>query len=80
LHTALLTKEYLAIWPGSVLHFNGRRLGLKALPIDLPMRPWPVAIVTLKNRSISPVAKLFIECAREVAGPLVKDHWWKKTA
>jgi DNA-binding transcriptional LysR family regulator len=80
LYTALLAKGYLAIWPGSVLHFNGRRLGFKALPIELPMHPWPVAIITLKNRTISPVAKLFIECAREVSGPLVKDHWWKKTA
>src|SRR5262245_32574528 len=27
----------------------------------------PVGIVTLKNRTPSPVAKLFIECAREIA-------------
>ncbi len=79
LFSALIAKgPYLSTWPGSVLHFNGRRLGLKALPIDLPMHPWPVAIVTLKNRTISPVAKLFIDCAREAAGPLAKDHWWKK--
>jgi len=29
-------------------------------------------IVTLKNRTLSPVAQLFIECAREVAKPLAK--------
>ncbi len=40
---------------------------LKALPVDLPDRPWPVVIATLKNRTLSPVVERFIECAREVA-------------
>jgi len=39
---------------------------LKVLPVDLPVRPWPVNIVTLKNRTLNPVAGRFIECAREV--------------
>jgi DNA-binding transcriptional LysR family regulator len=77
LYPALIAKGYLAIWPGSMLHFNARHLGFKALPIDLPLHPWPVAIITLKNRTISPVAKLFIECTREAAGPLAKDQWNK---
>jgi len=32
----------------------------------------PIGIVTLKNRTLSPVAQLFIETAREVAKPLAK--------
>jgi hypothetical protein len=32
----------------------------------------PSGIVTLKNRALSPVAQLFIDCAREVAKPLAK--------
>jgi hypothetical protein len=32
----------------------------------------PNGIVTLKNRTLSPVAQLFIDCAREVAKPLAK--------
>jgi hypothetical protein len=32
----------------------------------------PVGIVTLKNRTLSPVAKLFIDHARDVARPLAK--------
>jgi DNA-binding transcriptional LysR family regulator len=44
---------------------------LKALPIELPIVP-PVGIVTLKNRTLSPVARLFIDTAREVAKPLAK--------
>ena len=75
LYTALMAKGYLAIWPGSMLHFSAKRLGLKALPVDLPMHPWPVAIMTLKHRTISPVARLFIECVREAAGPLAKGRW-----
>jgi hypothetical protein len=30
----------------------------------------PVGIITLKNRTLSPTAQLFIEHAREVAKPL----------
>jgi len=41
--------------------------GLKALPVDLPLRPWPVSVVTLKHRTLSPAVESFIECAREVA-------------
>jgi DNA-binding transcriptional LysR family regulator len=77
LYTALTAKGYLAICPGSLLHFSAKRLGLKALPVDLPIHPWPVALITLKNRTISPVAQLFIECARDTAGPLAKNHWNK---
>jgi DNA mismatch endonuclease (patch repair protein) len=36
------------------------------LPIALSMPRWPVAIVTLKNRTLNPAATLFIECARAV--------------
>ena len=41
--------------------------GLKVLPVDLPVRPWPVVTVTLKNRTLSPIVERFFECAREVA-------------
>jgi DNA-binding transcriptional LysR family regulator len=64
------TGRYLGILSGSMLRFCGKRLSLKMLPIDLPIQPRPVGIVILKNRTVSPVAKLFIECAREVARTL----------
>jgi DNA-binding transcriptional LysR family regulator len=64
--------RYLTVFPGSMLHFNAAGLPLKALPIDLPIRPRPVAIVKLKNGTLSPVAQLFIGCARSVARPLAK--------
>jgi hypothetical protein len=42
------------------------------LPVELPIARLPNGIVTLKNRTISPVAQLFIDGAREVAKPLAK--------
>ena len=45
---------------------------LKELHVDLPLRPWLVAILTLKNRTLSPVVERFIACAREVAQPFAK--------
>jgi hypothetical protein len=46
---------------------------MKVLPIELPTARVPNGIVTLKNRTLSPVAQLFIDCARQVAKPLVKQ-------
>jgi DNA-binding transcriptional LysR family regulator len=40
---------------------------LKELPVELPVQPWPVLMVTLKNRTQSPVAGRFMESARVVA-------------
>jgi DNA-binding transcriptional LysR family regulator len=64
--------RYLTVVPASLLHFNPAKLPIKALPIAMPVRPRPVAIVRLKHRTLSPVAKLFIDCAHEVAKPLAK--------
>jgi len=40
--------------------------------VELPRAYVPVGIVTLKNRTLSPVARLFVDAAREVAKPLAK--------
>lgn len=58
---------FITVFPRSVLYTYGGRFSLKVLPVDFPVRPWPVTIVTLKNRTLSPVVERFIECAREVA-------------
>ena len=68
----LATGRFLTIFPTSVLRFPTRRPELKVLPVELPMARVPIGIVTLKNRTLSPVARLFIEHAREVAKPLAK--------
>jgi DNA-binding transcriptional LysR family regulator len=74
LYSALMAEgHYLGVLPGSVLRFSGKRLALKPLPVELGVPRWPITIGTLKKRTVSPVAQLFIECAREIAKPLAKD-------
>jgi DNA-binding transcriptional LysR family regulator len=70
----LATGRFLTIFPTSVLKFMTEGPALKVLPVELPIAPVPVGIVTLKNRTLSPVAKLFIEHAREIAKPLAKGN------
>ena len=68
----LATGHFLTIFPVSILRFPTERTELKILPVELPMAPVPNGIVTLKNRMLSPVARLFIEHARDLAKPVTK--------
>ena len=68
----LATGRFLTIFPASILRFPTKRAELKVLPIELPRAEVPNGIVTLKSRTLSPIAQLFIRCAREVAMPLAK--------
>jgi DNA-binding transcriptional LysR family regulator len=70
----LATGHFLAVLPSSTLRLSGKRLGMKALSVDLSIPPGLVGIVTLKSRALSPVAQLFIEHARKVAKPLAKHR------
>lgn len=63
----LATGRFLSVLPDSVLRHNAKQWSLKALPIDLRIKPRPIAIITLKNRTVSPVVQLFIEQVRAVA-------------
>jgi DNA-binding transcriptional LysR family regulator len=63
--------QFITSMPRSVAYFKS----LKVLPVDLPKRPWPVNVVTLKNRTLSPVAERFIHCAHEFARSMrVRDN------
>ncbi|MBX9844584.1 MAG: LysR family transcriptional regulator [Xanthobacteraceae bacterium] len=73
-HYALMaTGRYLGLIPGSLLHFDAKRLGFTAVQLDVALNPGPAGIVTLKNRTLSPIAELFIETARELAQPMAKN-------
>jgi DNA-binding transcriptional LysR family regulator len=63
----LATGRFLSVLPNFVLKQNAKQWSLKALPVDLGVKPRSVAIVTLKNRTLSPVVQLFIEQLRAVA-------------
>lgn len=69
----LATGRFLSIFPDSVLKFPTGRPEVEILSVKVPVRPESIGIVTLKGRSLNPVARLFIEHAREVAKPLVKQ-------
>jgi DNA-binding transcriptional LysR family regulator len=64
----LTTGPFLTTFPGSILRLNPGRFAIKVLPIELSAQPWPVAVVTLKNRTLSPVVQLFID---QLAGATV---------
>jgi len=68
----LATGRFVTIFPASAMRFPNPRPEIKALPVELPVARLANGIVTLKNCTLSPVAQLFIECAREVAKPLTK--------
>jgi DNA-binding transcriptional LysR family regulator len=63
--------RFVTVVPQSVLQLDDGGTALKMLPVDLPTKRWPVMILTLKNRTISPTAERFISCAHEVAKLLV---------
>src|SRR5262245_22224064 len=60
----LATGNFLTAMPRSLLRLNVDGIRLKALPVKLPIHSFPVAVVTLKNRTPSPVVQLFLERLR----------------
>ena len=73
LRLALLASgDYMSCIPASVYRYGAAGRPIKALPVDMALK-LPVAILTLKNRTLSPAVKLFIETAREVAKSMTTD-------
>src|SRR5207253_10435992 len=66
------TGHFLTVAPASTMQLSGKRLGLRPLPVKFTIQPGPIGIVTLKNRTINPVAQLFIDCARKFVKTLAK--------
>ena len=64
------TGRFLTILPGSTLHFGAQRLRMKVLPVVLPTEARPVQVVTLRNRTPNPIAKVFIDELRGFSKPL----------
>jgi DNA-binding transcriptional LysR family regulator len=60
----LATGDFLAAMPKSMLKLNPECRGLKQLPVRLPSPSFPVAIVTLKGRTITPPVDLFLDGLR----------------
>lgn len=60
----LASGNFLAAMPRSMLKLNPECRGLKELPIKLPSPSFPVAIVTLKGRTVAPPVDLFLDGLR----------------
>ncbi len=66
----LASGHFITTLPTSVLRFHADRRSIKVLPVDLPDRPCPVVIVTLKNRTLNPVVERFIAHIRDFTRPM----------
>jgi DNA-binding transcriptional LysR family regulator len=75
LRDALLSMgDYLTVVPACMLRvFNAKQLTVRSLPIDLGIPLRPVAVFTLKNRTLNPVAEIVIKCIRSVAKSMLPD-------
>jgi DNA-binding transcriptional LysR family regulator len=62
--------EYIATFPWSMVRYFAARSAVKVLPVDLPVQPLPLGIVTLKNRTLSPIVERFIEHLRDFTRPM----------
>ena len=62
------SSKFVTMLPSSILRFNKLDQSLKVLPIKLAPQRRPVGIVTLRNRTLPPAARLFTECVHLTAG------------
>ena len=65
--TMIATGRFVGLLPSSVARFNARRVGLKILPVKVPTVLGSVVVITVKKRTPSPLAQIFISSARVVA-------------
>ncbi len=65
-HHLLASGRFLSMQPVEMARLAGH-LPLRILDVQFSGIPRSIAIMTLKNRTISPLATLFIGCAREMA-------------
>jgi DNA-binding transcriptional LysR family regulator len=59
--------RFLAIQSSSVVRRAAEHFSLKILPVDLQISSWPVAIVTVKNRTVTPAVQMLIDLVRDIA-------------
>jgi DNA-binding transcriptional LysR family regulator len=69
LRRLVMENEFLALFPASVVR-SARDICI--LPVTIKAKWQPIGILTVQYRTLSPLAKLFIECAHNV----VRDDKW----
>jgi DNA-binding transcriptional LysR family regulator len=71
--TLIGTGRFVGLLPSSVARFSASRAGLKILAIDLPAPRVATAIITVKNRTLSSLAELFIDSAKEITTAVTRS-------
>jgi DNA-binding transcriptional LysR family regulator len=66
----LASGRFITTFPSAIPRFHAARRSIKVLPVDLPDRPCPVVVVTLKNRTLNPVVERFIAHIRDFTRPV----------
>jgi DNA-binding transcriptional LysR family regulator len=61
------TGRWVGLVPASVMRFGGRQMQIKVLPVKILSPPAPVGFITVRDRTLTPLAERFIECTRKVA-------------
>jgi DNA-binding transcriptional LysR family regulator len=61
------TGRWLGLVPASVMRFGGKNMHLKILSVKVLSPPAPVGFVTVKDRTLTPLAERFIDCVRKIA-------------
>jgi DNA-binding transcriptional LysR family regulator len=69
----LATGRYLTMVPRYWVLLPRRNPSLRVLPVEFPNTRLKVAIITLKNRSLSRATELFIDSVRALTKPLAKE-------
>ena len=72
-HHLLASGRFLIMLPVSMARL-GKHLHLKILEVGIPGIPRPTGIMTLRKRTLSPLAHVFIDAVRELAKSLAKQH------
>jgi DNA-binding transcriptional LysR family regulator len=70
--------HFITTFPNAIPRFHADRRSIKVLPVDLPDRPWPVVIATLKNRTLNPVVERFIAQIRDFTRPMRDERTMTK--
>jgi DNA-binding transcriptional LysR family regulator len=66
------TGPFLAVVAASVMSMPGKYPSIRQLAVKLPTTRQAVYLLTLKKRTPSPLAKIFINCARDIAKSFAK--------
>jgi DNA-binding transcriptional LysR family regulator len=59
--------RWLGLIPASIMRFGAKRLRIKVLPVNALSPPAPVGLITVKDRTLTPLAERSIDYTRKIA-------------